>query len=664
MDARAELKKLKKLLDEYDAAYYQEDAPKVDDATYDALKAKAERLEKALGGNLFGFESKVGAAAAEGFKKVVHKIPMLSEEKLHTMEDLRAFVERIARDTAPAPLEIMAEPKIDGLSFSAVFKGGKLVQASTRGDGNVGEDITENIKAVRGFPSEIPYARGIEMRGEVYMAKADFLALNEAQAKAGEKTFANPRNAAAGSLRQLDAGITKARRLSYIVYAWGEAEGELEWKTQAGFYDFATRMGFSVHPDFAVCRSPDEMARYYERLAETRAQMPFDIDGAMYKVNDIALQKRLGYIARAPRWSVAHKFPPEQAISKIDGIALQVGRTGVVTPVAVLSPVNVGGVLVSRATLHNADYIASKDIRVGDFASIVRRGDVIPRVENILKDHRDGSQKPYVFPSVCPVCGAELARRPGEVALRCTNKNCDGKKLEHIKYFISRDAFDVDGIGEKQIELFYSRGWVRTPEEIWTRLYEHRAEILALEGYGEKSVANIFASIERARDVALDKLIYALGINGVGGATATLLAEHFASIDALRTANADDLNALFGVGEVMANDIRGYFTDGENARFLDVLLPELHVKNPEKRELDAAHPLYKKTMVFTGTLGRFSREQAEKIARGFGALTTSSVSRKTDFVVAGENAGTKLERALKLGVRVLGEDEFIKITNT
>jgi len=661
MDRKKELAELKKLLDRYDRAYYENDAPLISDAEYDALKSKAEKLEQEIGGDLFGILSSVGAAPKKGFVKVPHEIPMLSEEKIYNEEDLKAFVERTKRDIAPSPFEVVAEPKIDGLSFSAVFDKGSLLIASTRGDGMVGEDITKNILTISGFPHKIPHKGKIEFRGEVFMAKSDFLALNAENEKAGEKVFANPRNAAAGSLRQLDPGITASRKLSYIVYAFGEVEGGHDFQTQTEFYAFVKSQGFKIQPEFAICHSEGEMMAFFNRIAGTRAEVPFDIDGVMYKINSLALQKKLGTIARAPKWSIAHKFPPEEAISHLLGITLQVGRTGVITPVAELDPVNVGGVIVGRATLHNADYIADKDIRIGDFVSIVRRGDVIPQVERVLIERRPHTTRPYVFPDTCPSCGWKLVRREGEVALRCPNPDCKGKILTRLKYFASRDAFNIDGLGEKIIEMFFERGWLLSPADFFARVPKHMHELAQVEGFGERSAENILASIEKARHVELAKLIYALGITGVGSATAILLANEYGSLTALSEASEESLNDIFGVGEVMARDIAEFFRAPGTKAFLDELEPLLDIKNPVKRHIDKSHPLYGKIMVFTGSMGRFTREDAEAKARAVGANPTSSVSKKTDYVVAGEAAGSKLEKAQELGVKVISEDEFLKL---
>jgi len=661
MDKKTELADLKKLLDQYDRAYYENDAPLVSDAEYDALKSKAEKLEHEIGGDLFGVFSSVGAAPKKGFTKVPHKIPMLSEEKVYTEQDLLDFAERIRRDVAPSPFEIVAEPKIDGLSFSAVYDKGELVVASTRGDSLVGEDITKNILTIQEFPHKIAHTGKIEFRGEVFMSKADFLALNVANEKAGEKVFANPRNAAAGSLRQLDPGITASRKLSYIVYAFGEVAPGPTWETQTDFYAFAKSQGFKIQPEFAVCHSERDMLAFFNHLAETRAEVGFDIDGVMYKVNSLALQRKLGTIARAPKWSIAHKFPPEEAISHLLGITLQVGRTGVITPVAELDPVNIGGVIVSRATLHNADYIAAKDIRVGDFVGIVRRGDVIPQVEKVFLDRRTGGVRPFVFPDKCPSCGQTLSRREGEVALRCPSPECKGRILEQLKYFASRNALNIDGMGEKIIEMFCERGWLSTPTDFFARVPGHMRELAKMEGFGKKSAENISASIEKARHVELAKLIYALGINGVGSATAIVLANEYGSLDALAEASEENLSSIFGVGEVMARDIHEYFHAPSTRAFLAELAPLLDIKNPAKRDLDTSHPLYGKTMVFTGSMGRFTREDAEAKARSLGANPTTSVSKKTDYVVAGEAAGSKLEKARKLGVKVLTENEFVQL---
>ncbi|MDR1008886.1 MAG: NAD-dependent DNA ligase LigA [Rickettsiales bacterium] len=668
-EMKLRLKELAKLLEKYDRAYYEKDAPLVDDAAYDRLKDEALNLEKQLGSvDLFGVESNVGSKARGDFAKVAHTTPMLSLEKVYTMEELSDFVVRTRRDLGLLPLEkltFVAEPKIDGLSFSARFEHGKFIQGATRGDGQIGEDITENLSTVQGFPSIVDPARApgiLEVRGEVFMSKDDFMTLNQELESKGEKTFANPRNAAAGSLRQLDARITKRRKLSYIVYAWGEVE-PIEWTTQSGFYEYAKSLGFNVQPTFKLCNDADDLAAFFHEIELSRSHIPFDIDGVIYKVDSLELQAKLGSIARAPKWAVAHKFPPANAITRLEKISVQIGRTGVITPVADLEPVNIGGVIVARATLHNEDYIAANDIRVGDTVSIERAGDVIPQVVAVIKSERKNDAQPFKMPGNCPVCGTALVRKEGEAATRCPNLECPGRQKEYLKYFVSRDAFNIDGLGDRQVELFFEKGWIKTPADVFAALPKHASEMEKLEGFGRLSVSNLMDAIKRARRVPLDKLVYALGIIGIGSATSILLADSFKNLNALSAATFENLIEIRGIGDIMANDILAYFKDEKNLQNLSELAAELDILNPETHEVNRENPLFGKTIVFTGSLAKFTREQAQNLARTLGANPATSVSKRTDFVVAGGDAGTKLDDARKLGVNVISEDEFEKLAN-
>ncbi len=669
-EIKLELKDLTKRLEKYDEEYYTNDAPSITDAEYDELKKRALELEEFLNQtDLFGnlvVSKRVGATAKSGFKKITHNIPMLSLENLYNDDDLSEFCTRIKKDLALLPnedFEITAEYKIDGLSFNARYENGDLVSAATRGDGAIGEDITENIKTIKDFPLHINTNLPVlEIRGEVYMSKEDFINLNKYQESHGEKLFANPRNAAAGSLRQLDAKITKQRNLSVIVYAWGEVSEPKPWNTQTEFYEYAKSLGFPIQPIYKVCHTYDELKDFYYKIENERHAIPFDIDGIVYKVNDLDLQKKLGFIARAPKWAIAHKFPPQQAITIINDITLQVGRTGVITPVAELDPINVGGVMVARATLHNQDYIKAKDIRKGDTVIIERAGDVIPQVVEVKLSERKPDATEFTMPTTCPVCGGPLSQKKDEVALRCTNPTCPAQVKEYLKYFISRDAFNIDGLGSSQIELFYDKGWIKSPTDIFLLIRNHGTELSKMEGYGPKSIENLTTSIERAKNIKLDKFIYALGIFGVGSATAILLANQFASITALQNATFTELTAIYGIGDTMAMDIISFMKDGNKQNLISELVKIVTIENPQKVEIDETNPLFEKTIVFTGTLSTLGRKEAEDIARKFGAHPTSSVSKKTDIVVAGSSAGSKLDTAQKLGIQILTEDEFIKLT--
>lgn len=668
-EIKIELKELTKQLEKFDEEYYTNDAPSITDAEYDELKKRALELESYLSQtDLFGnlvVSKKVGSKVKNGFKKITHIIPMLSLENLYNDDDLKEFTTRIKKDLALLPNEtfdIVAEYKIDGLSFNARYENGTLVSAATRGDGTIGEDITENIKTIKDFPTQINTTLPVlEVRGEVYMSKEDFINLNKYQEAHGEKLFANPRNAAAGSLRQLDANITKKRNLSVIVYAWGEVSEPKLWDSQTEFYEYAKSLGFPIQPIFKICHTYDELKDFYHKIESERHAIPFDIDGIVYKINDLNLQKKLGFIARAPKWAIAHKFPPQQAITIIKDITLQVGRTGVITPVAELDPINVGGVMVARATLHNQDYIKAKDIRKTDTVVIERAGDVIPQVVEVKLSERKPYTTEFIMPTTCPVCGEPISQKKDEVALRCTNPNCPAQIKEYLKYFISRDAFNIDGLGSSQIELFYDKGWIINPTDIFSLIKNHKEDIEKLEGYGKKSIENLNTSIENVKNIKLDKFIYALGIFGVGSATAILLANKFTSIDNLKNATFGELIDIYGIGDTMAMDILNFMRDETKINLINELTKIITIENPEKIELDETHPLFEKTIVFTGTLSTLGRKEAEDIARKFGAHPTSSVSKKTNILVAGESAGSKLDTAKKLGIEILSEQDFLNI---
>lgn len=670
-EIKIELKDLTKQLEKFDEEYYTNDAPSITDAEYDKLKKRALELENRLSQtDLFGnliVSKKVGSKVKNGFKKITHKVPMLSLENLYNDDDLKEFTTRIKKDLSLLPNEtfdIVAEYKIDGLSFNARYENGTLVSATTRGDGTIGEDITENIKTIKDFPLHIETTLPVlEVRGEVYMSKDDFINLNKYQEAHGEKLFANPRNAAAGSLRQLDANITKKRNLSVIVYAWGEVSEPKPWTSQTEFYKYAKSLGFPIQPIYKLCHTYNELKDFYHKIENERHAIPFDIDGIVYKINDLNLQKKLGFIARAPKWAIAHKFPPQQAITVIKDITLQVGRTGVITPVAELDPVNVGGVMVARATLHNQDYIKTKDIRKTDTVVIERAGDVIPQVVEVKLSERQPNTTEFTMPTICPVCGGHISQKKDEVALRCTNPNCPAQTKEYLKYFISRDAFNIDGLGSSQIELFYDKGWIKSPTDIFTLITNHKNDIEKLEGYGSKSIKNLTTSIENAKNIKLDKFIYALGIFGVGSATAILLAEKFKSIEALQRTTFAELTSIYGIGDTMAMDILNFMRDETKINLIKDLASIITIENPETIEIDKTNPLFEKTIVFTGTLSSIGRKEAEDMARKFGAHPTSSVSKKTNIVVAGESAGSKLDTAQKLGITIMSEQEFLDMTS-
>ncbi len=694
--AKIELTRLRLEIEGHNAAYYQKDAPKISDAEYDALRRRLEEIEQKFP-DLVSASSPtqtVGAAPARGFAKVQHAVPMLSLGNAFADEDVTEFVERVQRflklDAVPA---IVAEPKIDGLSLSLRYENGELVRAATRGDGFTGEDVTANVRTIKDIPNTlkgkaIPAA--CELRGEVYMLKQDFLALNRRQEEAGDTVFANPRNSAAGSLRQKDVAITASRPLRFFAYAWGEmSDYPMKEPTQHKMLQWLGHAGFVVNPEITQCHSVEDALAFYRRIGEQRASLPYDIDGVVYKVDRLDYQERLGFVSRSPRWAIAHKFAAEQATTVLEKIDIQVGRTGAMTPVARLQPVTVGGVVVQNATLHNEDYIKGLgndgaplrdgiDIREGDTVVVQRAGDVIPQIVSVVMEKRPASAKPYHFPHKCPVCGSHAVREEGEAVWRCTGALiCPAQAVERLKHFVSRLAFDIDGLGEKQIELFHERGWVQEPADIFT-LKARNAElkIEQLEGYGETSVRNLFAAIDARRTIELHRLIFALGIRHVGEGNAKLLARHYGTLDAFldaMRAAADaqteegntseayqDLDNIGGIGDVVADAVVEFFAETRNRAALDALLAELtEVLPAEKVKRDTA--VAGKTVVFTGSLSKFTREEAKAAAERLGAKVAGSVSKKTDYVVAGEDAGSKLIKAKDLGVAVLTEDEWLAL---
>lgn len=685
IDAAGELAELAKTIARHDKAYYQHDAPEIDDAAYDALRQRNAAIEARFP-DLIRADSpskRVGAAPADAFSEVRHARPMLSLGNVFSDEDAAEFLATIRRFLKLEPdadIELMAEPKIDGLSVSLRYVDGRFVQGATRGDGAVGEDITRNLRTVADVPDRLlgDPPKVLEIRGEVYMKRADFLALNDRQAAEGAKVFANPRNAAAGSLRQLDPNITAKRPLSMFAYAWGEVSGadgsgyggDADWPTQGAFYERLRAWGFTVNPLARVCKTLDETLAHYREIGSKRQALPYDIDGMVYKVNRIDWQRRLGFVSRAPRWAVAHKYPAEQAQTEVEKIDIQVGRTGVLTPVAWLKPVTVGGVVVSRATLHNEDYIAEKDIRVGDTVVVQRAGDVIPQVVEVVKDRRPASTKAYAFPDVCPRCGSHAVREEGEAARRCTGGLiCPAQAVERLKHFVSRDAFDIEGLGEKHIQAFWDDGLIATPADIF-KLADRDDAFADREGWKEKSVANLKAALAARRKVALPRLIYALGIRQVGQATAKLLARHYGTLAAWRDAMDaaqdreseayKDLINIDGIGASVADDLLAFAAEPHNREALDRLAEQVEVE-PFIDARDMSSPIAGKTVVFTGTLTTVSRNEAKARAEALGAKVAGSVSTKTDYVIVGADAGSKAKKAAELGVTTLSEEEWLKL---
>ena len=668
----AELATLAAAIAWHDERYHGEDDPAVSDADYDALVARNRDLEAAFP-DLVRDDSpsrRVGAPAAAGFGKVRHARPMLSLNNGFSDDDIADFVARLRRFLSladDAPLGFTAEPKIDGLSLSLRYEDGRFVQAATRGDGAEGEDVTANVRMVDAVPTRLagtPPAI-LEVRGELYMDRTDFLALNTAQQGSGGKIFANPRNAAAGSLRQKDPAVTASRRLQFFAYSLGEVSAPLA-ETHMLSLEALSGMGFSINPLSRRCDDVAGLLAVYGEIGAARADLGYDIDGVVYKVDRHDYQARLGQVARAPRWALAHKFRAEQAETLLNAIDIQVGRTGALTPVARLEPVTVGGVVVSNATLHNEDEIRRKDIRVGDRVVIQRAGDVIPQVVRVLPEARPAESTGFVFPETCPECGAPATRPEGEAVRRCTNSlECPAQRLEWLKHFVSRDAFDIEGLGARQIDQFVTLGWVRRPADIF-RLDARRAEMAALDGYGDVSIGNLLAAIEARREIGFERFIFALGIRQVGQATARILALHFTQPQAMLAALSPQANleattaelvAIDQIGEAMVADLIGFFSNDSNRAAVEDLLAQLSVVPPERPAEDSA--VSGKTIVFTGTLAGMSRAEAKARAESLGAKVSGSVSAKTDYLVAGADAGSKARKAAELGVTVLSEEEWL-----
>lgn len=773
--AARELARLAAEIAHHDKLYHQADAPQISDADYDALRQRNEAIEDRFP-ELLRDDSpskRVGAEVAEGFSKVTHAVPMLSLGNAFNEADVYEFVERLRRFLGLGnddKIAFTAEPKIDGLSISLRYEQGKLQFAATRGDGSTGENVTRNILTIGEIPQVIKaknFPALIDIRGEIYMSKSDFAKLNDAQIKAGEKTFANPRNAAAGSLRQLDARITAARELRFYAYAWGEASS-LPAKTQSGVIKAFGRWGLPVNPLMKLCYHPQEMIEVYRDIAERRASLDYDIDGVVYKVDDLQFQQRLGFVSRSPRWAIAHKFPAEQATTILNDIEIQVGRTGALTPVAKLQPVTVGGVVVSNATLHNEDEIRRKDLRIGDRVVVQRAGDVIPQVVEVVLDKRPDDAVPYEFPLTCPICGAHAEREidqqsgKADVVRRCTGGlTCPAQAKERLKHFVSRGAFDIDGLGDKQVDLFFDEGRITQPADIF-KLAARDAELPEqkrlenAKGFGKKSVEKLFAAIDERRQIGLDRFIYALGIRHVGEGTARDLAKAYGSFEqlaaavsaavagrpgedykritlikglgrktaekairaiaagaeqirALSASGADlvdillqlkaapkrsaaalseafagdpvelvemadraaqqfpsdaylDIASLDGIGEVVTEALVEFFSEEHNRRALDDLLAQITVA-PYQAPQVAQSPVTGKTVVFTGTLSQITRNEAKAQAERLGAKVSGSVSKKTDYVVAGADAGSKLAKAQSLGIRVLSEEDWLALIN-
>ncbi|RLL71069.1 NAD-dependent DNA ligase LigA [Paenirhodobacter hankyongi] len=730
--AAAELPALVAGIEAANTAYHTLDAPEISDADYDALKNRLRAIEARFP-DLARPDSptqKVGGAVAEGFGKITHAVPMLSLENGFTDDDIRDFDGRVRNYLGlgpEAPLTYTAEPKIDGLSLALLYEKGVLIQAATRGDGEVGENVTENARTIKDIPQRLENAPDVlEVRGEVYMSHADFEALNARQEAAGEKTFANPRNAAAGSLRQLDARITAARSLHFFAYAWG-AHSEPVAETQSAAMERFRALGFTVNPLTVLCDGPEAMLAHYRAIEAQRATLGYDIDGVVYKVNDLALQRRLGYRSTTPRWAIAHKFPAQTAWTRLEKIEIQVGRTGALSPVARLTPVTVGGVVVSNATLHNEDYIAGrnsfgeeirggKDIREGDWVQVYRAGDVIPKVADVDLSRRPEGAARYVFPEICPECGSPAIREEGDAVRRCTGGLiCPAQAIEKLRHFVSRGAFDIEGLGAKQIEAFYRDGWIREPADIFALEERYGSGLRQLknrDGWGEKSAQNLFDAIRERRRIPLDRLIFALGIRHCGEAAAKDVAQHYGRWEAMAealdrarpaalaqraadaaeeaeraTAQAEgrraritearnaaiaaldvpddattawaDLVATDGIGPVLALSLSDAFANPEERLAIDRLVAQLTILPPPAKAASGA--IAGKTLVFTGTLEKMTRAEAKARAEALGAKVAGSVSAKTDLVIAGPGAGSKAAKAAELGIEVIDEDAWLAL---
>ncbi len=689
-EAAAELARLAEALSQANRAYHTEDAPEIPDAEYDALKRRNAALEAAFP-HLRRPDSpsdRVGAALADGFAKVAHAVPMLSLENAFADEDVADFDRRV-RDflNHEGALAYTAEPKIDGLSLSLRYEGGRLVQAATRGDGETGEEVTANARTIADIPATVTGAPQVmEVRGEVYMSHADFAALNARQAAAGDRTFANPRNAAAGSLRQLDAAITAARPLRFFAYAWGALSEPLA-ATQAQAVARLAGLGFPTNPLTVPCDGPAAMLDHYRAIEAQRATLGYDIDGVVYKVDDLALQRRLGFRAATPRWALAHKFPAELAWTRLLAIDIQVGRTGALSPVARLAPVTVGGVVVQNATLHNEDYIAGRDsrgapiregrdIRAGDWVQVYRAGDVIPKIADVDLSRRPAEAVAFVFPHTCPACGSPAVREDGDSTRRCTGGLiCAAQGVERLKHVVSRGAFDIEGLGAKQVEMFFADPVlpVKTPADIFTLAARDAANQLQKlknrDGFGEVSANRLFAAIEARRTIPLDRFLFALGIRHVGEVAAGLLSRHYqtwAAFEAAVTAAEPgtqawaDLTAIDGVGATLAASLTAAFRNPAERAAIDALAAHLTI-TPVARRQTAGSPVEGKTVVFTGTLERMTRAEAKARAEALGARVAGSVSAKTDLLVAGPGAGSKAKEAARLGVKVIDEGEWLAL---
>lgn len=710
-----EILQLKAEIAKHDEAYHGNDNPIISDAKYDELRKKLTEYQQNYPQFFSTEEEKVGAKSLDIFNKIKHSKPMLSLANGFSEENIIDFIEKIERflglektmqefdksspqadlfstnistNLAKNNLTFFSETKIDGLSFSARYENGILKYCATRGDGYEGEDVTANVKMIKNFPQILTSTKPpkiLEVRGEIYMGKKDFLNLNKSQEQKSEKIFANPRNASAGSLRQLDPQITAQRNLSYFTYSLGDFSDDFICESQQQLHKKLQELGFLTEPNSKLCDNIKELMKHYQSIVDNRFELDYDLDGMVYKVNDFILQDRLGFIARSPRFAIAHKFPSMKAKTKINDIIIQIGRTGALTPVAILESINIGGVVVSRATLHNQDEILRKDIRIGDIVSVQRAGDVIPQVLEVDLSKRNGEEKHFEFPHFCPICSAKIIKNNEDVVLRCSGGlNCEAQLVETLKHFVSKDAFDISGLGKKQIENFFKEGHIRSFADIFTLENREKSSLeplISKNGWGEKSVENLFFAINQKRQIDLDKFIYAIGIRHIGETTAKTLANHFLNSENFinffkKFAKFSDLElekinslpefseyfefiSIDGVGEKMAQAILDFFRDEKNLKMIEDLLIHLTI-NPLKPKINNS-PLAGKSIVFTGSLQKMSRAEAKKIAEDLAMKVLGAVSSKTDFIVAGEDSGSKLKKAQELGIKILNEEEWLNL---
>jgi DNA ligase (NAD+) len=665
-DLKARIGELRALINEHNYRYHVLDAPTVPDAEYDRWYRELLDLEQEHPEFITPDSptQRVGARPLTSFPEVRHEVPMLSLENAFSREDLLAFDRRVRERLELPEVAYFAETKIDGLAISLMYERGVLARAATRGDGTNGEDVTQNVRTIRNVPLSLLGRRipaRMEIRGEVFMTRAGFWQLNREQQEAGDKVFANPRNAAAGSLRQLDPAVTAKRPLAFYAYGIGHASGDLEAATHALLLDRIKTLGVPVSPGTRTVAGAPGCLDYYADISARRAALAYDIDGVVFKVNDRGLQEQLGFIARAPRWAIAYKFPPQEAVTRVLAIDVQVGRTGALTPVARLEPISVGGVIVTNATLHNEDEIRRKDIRVGDSVIIRRAGDVIPEVVSALPDRRPANTARFVLPKRCPVCKSTVRRGPDEAIARCSGGlYCPAQCIQAILHFASRRAMNIDGLGEKLVEQLYQRGLIRNVADLYLLTPE---QLAGLDRMGEKSAAKLVAALARSKATELERFIYALGIRGVGEATARNLAQHFRSLTQLAAADSTELELVPEVGPVMAEQIRAFFDEPLNREVIERLLAAgLHWRRPP--HMAGGTQLQGKIFVLTGTLATMTRDEASRRLQALGAKTSSSVSAKTDYVVSGEDAGGKLQKARDLGVTIIDETALLQLLET